>query len=333
MIPLTLILSFLPWSAHLAASGYGPIPDEYESSADHSLGFANSGVAAVGGLSAVKMNPAMLPLEKQYRLTMGYHWPSLGREFYQAGVVDSTSSSVAAGVTYTSSQDDYLKIGAPAGLPESDEDRELLLQASNDSPTKRRVSIGIGKAFSTFSLGLGGQFVEAWDQSNPDGNMIKGNTLGLGVAAMVVPSLRIAASAENLANERIKDYAPRTFRAGAALTLFSGNMTLHVDYRDRERVQTEVPKVGTANPLEEVVMPGEFASEKMALFSCSTRIQDMIRLMGAFGQSVGGDKRQTAAGGIAVVSNNVSLSYLVSRPYFSSARLHQAVNMGLDVSL
>jgi hypothetical protein len=317
----------------LAVNIYGPVPDEYESSADHSLGFANSGVAAAGGLAAVKMNPAMLPLEKQYRVSGGYHWPSLGREFYQAGVVDSSSSAIAAGVVYTSSQEDYLKIGASPDLPETAEDREELLQATNDSPVKRRVSLGLGKAFSTFSLGIGGQFVEAWDQTNPNGEMIKGNTLGMGAAGMIIPALRVAASVENMANDKIKDYAPRTFRAGLAMMIFAGNLTLHLDYRDRERVQTEAPKIGTTNPLSETVAPGGFTSEKMAVFSFSSRVQDVIRLLGAFGQSIGGDNRQTVSGGIAVVSSKVTMSYLVSRPYMSSSRLHQAVNMGLDVSL
>jgi hypothetical protein len=327
--PALCAAAFVQSGSVFAAGSFGPVPDEYESSADHSLGFGNSGVAAAGGLSAVKMNPAMLPLEKQYRLTGGYHWPSLGRQFYQAGVVDSSSSAVAAGVVYTSAQDDYMKLNAS---PDSAEG-EYLLEANNDTPVKRRISVGLGKAFSTYSLGINGQFLEAWDQTNPNGKPIKGNTFGVGAAGMIIPSIRIGASVENLANDKIKDYSPRIFRAGTAVMVFSGDLTLHLDYRDRERVQTEAPKLGTTNPLQETVVPGEFASEKMAIFSFSSRVQDVIRLLGAFGQSIGGDNRQTVSGGLAVISNKVTMSYLVSRPYFSSTKLHQAVNMGLDISL
>ena len=72
------------------------LPAEYESDGGHSLGFGHGGVAAVSGQSSVKANPAMLPLEKHYRVSAGYHWPVFGREYYQAGVVDSVTSSIAS---------------------------------------------------------------------------------------------------------------------------------------------------------------------------------------------------------------------------------------------
>jgi len=322
------------------------IPDEYESTAGHSLAFSNSGVAATAGLSSVKMNPAMLPLEKQYRVSAGYHWPSVGREYYQAGIVDSTSSKFAAGVTYTSSQEDYLKLNQFQNSAENEEGRENRYQAEHDTPVKKRISVAIGRVFNSFSLGIGGQFIEAWDINKPSGSqMIKGKTLGMGIAGLILPSLRFGISAENMANSNIKNYAPRMYRAGLAYMLYQGNLSVHLDYRDRERAVFEYgsQKIGlpdiyalaAASPAaKNSQIDRNIGSEKMITVSFSVRVQNMIRFLGAYGQEIGGVSRKNVSGGIAVVNEKITFSYLVSSPYFSEdSRLHQAINMGFEVSI
>ena len=49
------------------------IPDEYESVGGHGLGMGQAGVAANGGIAATRLNPALLPLDKQYSVGMDYH--------------------------------------------------------------------------------------------------------------------------------------------------------------------------------------------------------------------------------------------------------------------
>ncbi|MEZ4744146.1 MAG: hypothetical protein R3B45_17135 [Bdellovibrionota bacterium] len=331
-----IIATFNP---SLLAKEVPKVPDEYESTAGHSLGFSNAGIAAAGGLSSVKLNPAMLPLERQYQVSAGYHWPSVGREYYQAGIVDSTSSSIAAGIAYTSSQDDYLGME-----PEPTTDLNGLQQILYDSPVRKRISLGVGHAFNAFALGIGGQYVEAWNIDNPsEANMIKGNTLGIGVAGLLVPTLRFGVSAENLANDRVKDYAPRIYRAGLAYLLNGSNVSLHLDYRDRQRVLQEqkvgFPSTSDSNSesnteKETITQLKSLDSEKMVTVSFSARVQNMLRILGAYGHELGPDQRKSLSGGVAVVNNKVSLSYLISRPYLSSStELHQAINLGLDVAL
>src|SRR5262245_51440873 len=62
------------------------IPAEYESTSALGVAMNNGGYAANDPHAAVRANPALLSLEKQYSVSAGYHWPQSGREFYQASV-------------------------------------------------------------------------------------------------------------------------------------------------------------------------------------------------------------------------------------------------------
>lgn len=305
------------------------VPDEFESTGGHSLGFSNAGVAAAGGLSAIKLNPAMLPLEKQYRLSAGYHWPTLGREYYQAGVVDSTTSKIAAGVIHTASQDEFSSLDQS-----SDGTDEQKYNSLFDSPIKSRTTIAIGMPLEKFSLGVSGQLTEGWDDVNPRKEKFKGTTFGLGIAGLITPDLRFGASAENLGNERIRYYAPRIYRAGLAYSMYGGLITAHLDYRDRQRVPQEYATLNTSLSLVATAMDTEEKeSEKMVTGSFSVGIQNILKLLGSYGRNVSGEDRQTASGGIAIIQNHFALSYTMSKPYLRNPEIHQSLNVGMNINL
>lgn len=295
----------------------GRLPDEFESDGGHSLGFAHGGTAAVSGQGSIRANPAMLVFERKYEVSAGYNWPSVGREFYQAGVVDSQTAAFAAGFTYTSFRERFKN-------PNELTDKEERYQATYDSPIKNRLSIAIAHPFSKFSVGLGGQIVN----TAGDGEAKKrGVTLGGGVAGLLTPKLRVGVSAENLANRGIKDVAPTVYRAGLAYMLFDGDVTVHLDYKQRDRVLAERLVFDTTLAEKQTYSP----FERMMILSSSARIQDLLRLLAGYGMEVGG-KRSSLSGGIALVNKNFSFSYLLGRPYMDKSTLHQAVNLELQIA-
>lgn len=306
------------------------VPDEYESVGGHGLALGEAGVAASGGIAATRLNPSLLPLEKQYSVGADYHWPSRGREFYQAGVVDSKTSNVAAGFSYTGFAEDF--------------DPKISEEVA-DSPVIRRLVLGVGQAFGKLALGANGQFVEAFDNdaAKPKDARVKGTTFGLGASTLASNQVRLGASVENLANRRVRDFSPRTIRVGGAYLFGQGDVTLHLDYRHRDRtVRFESAPILPFALREAGDVDGESGREsdspqvlnpeQMVIGSFSARVYDYLRILGAYGQSVS-DDRKSLSGGLALVNNKFSLSYAASRPYLDSTSAHQAVHLSLSVFL
>lgn len=307
----------------------GRVPDEYEANGGHSLAFGGGGVAAVSGQSSVKNNPAMLAFEKHYTVSGTYNWPSYGRNFYQLGAVDSKTSSIATGLTYTSSKEPY----QPYQL-EEDEDKRL--QAFYDSATKQRFSLGFGLAFARLAAGLGIQYVEGFNRGTSTDTVLRGTSVGLGLAGLLTPSLRFGISAENLANEKISNLSPRVYRAGFAYTLLNGDVTTHLDYSHRQRVKGELlgeEAIKDSRSFEELTKGEQLKPEQMVSLSGSVRVLDLMRLLASYGYEVSDQQRQTVGGGIALVNQQVSLSYLIHQPYLKGGSLHQAINLSLQMAL
>ena len=308
------------------------IPDEYESIGGHALGFANGGTAATSGLGSVRSNPAMLALEKQYSVSAGYHWPSVGREFYQAGAVDGKTSNVAAGVVYTSSQSDYKGLDALAANNDQ-------FNSFYDTPIKFRVAGGVAQSFNKLSLGISGQYIEGYLPTDGTFNVqnkksfVKSATVGFGVAGLLTESLRFGVSGENLTNKKVKDLAPKTLRAGLAYTLLGGNVTLHLDYLQRERVFHEKKALSIEIDALELSQDKVEKPEQLLTGSAAIRLQDLLRLLLATGQDLSGSGRRLIGGGIALVNQSFSLSYMVSQPYTSDPLTHQAVNISMQVAI
>lgn len=321
---------------------YSKIPDEFESAAGHSVALANTGSAAMSDISSVRLNPALLCLEAEYTVSAGYHWPTEGREFFQAGIVDSKTSSTAAGFSYTGFSEKY------------EVTQEKLDEGSismSDSPVKRRANLAFGQRYGRLLLGVNGQYLEAQSTKRPD-SKISGAGFGLGIAGFLTQQLRYGLSAENLANKKIAEYAPKTYRGGLAYLIPSMSLSLHLDYRYRERVLQENPKAleemtsillketaNTINPDQPVLgTEEEYVKrdpEQMVTASFSLGFQNVLRLLGAYGQSVDKkDERQMLSGGVAVVGGKFSLSYSVLQPYLNrDAKSHQSVNLNLLMSM
>jgi hypothetical protein len=319
---------FLNASALAQESFERSLPNEFETTGGHSLGLANAGMAATTGVSAVRLNPAMLSLEKTYSLAGGYNWPTEGRDFFQVGVVDSKSSSTAAGFIYNGFLDDYEK--DPTSLV-------------NDSPLQRRATLALSQTLQKLSVGISGQYVEAYRVKNEYFRYeeVKGFSLGFGVAGLLTSQLRFGLSVENLANKKIAEYSPRTYRAGIAyLVESSGDISIHLDFKQRDRIAEYEQTGATAEGYgmsqrkveEELKVDGTYKQpERLVITSVSARVYDMLRILGGIGQSLGGPDRQMISGGLALVNNNMSLSYTAMRPYLQDEQSQQAANMAFAV--
>lgn len=299
------------------------IPDEYEAVGGHSLGFGNGGTAALTGVSAVRVNPAMISLEKTYVVSAGYHWPTFGRDFYQAGVVDSQTSKIGAGVSYTGFSDK---------LESSLKKNEM----GFDSPVTKRLSVGLAQVAGKVALGISGHFISSLEKSQRLIERKKGITLGAGVAGMLTETLRFGLSAENLNNKKMKEYAPLTLRAGLAYMMAGGDVTVQLDLRRRERVsrfETEPDRGYYAQIAFDELQVLE-KPEDMVITSFSSRIYDMVRIVGSYGVSMSKkDPRKTLSGGIAIVQKKFSLSYAVTQPQIDDHKVHTNINLNFSMAM
>lgn len=317
-VSLLVILAAAP---AYAAEMVRQIPDEYETTSGHGVALNNAGYAANDGASSVRANPALLAGHKEYTISAGYHWPTQGRDFYQASVVDSKTSSIAAGVTYTGYTDDYVSVRDDRDAPRF------------DSPVVRRGVIGLAQNFGALFLGAGATYVEAHDlspekQADSGDPRVKGAGMNLGVAGAISPDLTLGASVENTSNRKIKDYAPQTYRAGAAYA-FNKTVMGFLDFRQRDRVAMFEKEIDPdADPADEA----KLEPEQMVIASLTAQVQDFLRLVGSYGSALD-DERRSLAGGVAVVNKNFSLSYTIARPYMKQSTDHQAVTLSVEMAM
>lgn len=295
------------------------VPDEYRTVGGGETALGHSATVANGGVGSVVLNPAMLAIDKDYRLSLGYSWPTSGREFYQVGVVDGRTSKVAAGVLYTGFREDF--------------DAERFLHEELDTPIRRRGVLALAMAVGKMSLGINGQYLEGYrflDNVNgllglvdsghsyrsQDHEIIRGISAGLAIAVALSPTLRIGASLNNLANRKIADFAPRTIRAGIAyIATAGGEVTVHADYLHRQRVALF-----------------DTATTQLATVSCSILVYDVIRILAAYGQSLT-DEQQELSAGLALTSDRLSISYGLRQPLPHAESIQQSVNLAFAVTI
>ena len=296
------------------------IPDEYRASGGYSIGLSHAAMVADNGVAAVVLNPAMIALARDYHVSLGYSWPAAGRGFYQVGIVDGKTSKIAAGVLYTGFHEKF--------------DGHGFLHTELDAPIKRRGSVALSGMLGKIALGVSGQYIEGfqfneavhglpaltspthrYDSTAHDKRT--GVTVGLGAAIAIVPTLRIGASVSNLANRKVKDFAPRTIRAGLAwLATPKGDIAVQLDYHERERVA--------------LFETGEHTPERLAIASCSVRVYNVVRILAAYGQSLV-DKSGEFSAGLTLVNDKISLSYGLRRPWPRNT-ITQAVSLGFHCS-
>lgn len=325
---LALVLSYSGVSRGETKVQLHQIPDEYESASGHSIALNNAAVAATDGASAIRSNPALLAKNKQYTVTGGYHWPMSGRDYYQASIVDGKTSSVAAGLTYTSFPDNYAYV------------RDSYKASPYDAPIVRRGVVGVGQAFGGWFLGIGGTYVEGcpiWSQSakyGPDfdrNERIKGFGVNLGLATALTHDLDLGMSVENASNQKISDYAPRTYRAGIAYRFLPTVQGL-LDIRQRDRVMAFEGDQQVSLEPKDAEASGNLAPEQMIIGAFEAQIQDFLRFTASYAGGINND-RKSLSGGLAVVTQNISLSYTVARPYMASTAMHQAIAVSIDVTM
>ena len=309
-----------------ASSNSQTIPEEYLSTGEQSTALANGGSLSSGGYGAVRANPAMLAAEKQYTVGGGYHWPSKGREYYQGGIVDAKTASIAAGFSYTSSLNNYEGAWAKDGSV-----------MTEDTPVRRRANVGLGQSFKTFSLGLGGGFIEAADPTktfSEDSDRVKGFTLGGGAVIGIAANLRAGLSVENLANKKIAFAAPTIYRAGLVWGAVK-DFSVFLDLRSREAVPSYdglPPAIGLFKAEENSSKAVE--AEKGFALGGLVRIYDLLRVSAATGMSVQGSRNATtAAGGLALVNKAFTFAYGAQRPDLRDISVHHSLSLALDVAL
>lgn len=309
------------------------IHDELEAGGGHSLGLGQGGMAAVSDISSVKYNPAMIGMERKYSLYGTYHWPTFGRDFYQAGVMDSRTANISAGLLYSGFNEDF----SIANYDEAD---------GKESIVNSRLGIAIAQVVGKVSVGLAVYFTQAYDVNDevvaePSESRI--TTFGLGIAGFLTPVLRFGVSAENLGNKKMPKAAPRFLRAGLAYLFAKGTTSVHLDYVNRQRIEgvefnVPLPQQGLSQSgfglAAEEPQPSEEleSNEQLVVGSFSLKVYDLLRVLGSYGQDLSSD-RQSLAAGVAVVNKNYSLSYSSSRPYLSDETAHQAINLSMNISL
>ena len=312
-----LLITTLTWLSTPARAL--DIPDEYRSSGGYGVGLGHAATAANSGVSAVLLNPAMIALSKDYRISLGYSWPASGRGFYQVGIVDGKTAKIAAGVLYTGFHNKF--------------DGHAFLHTEVDAPIKRRGSVALSTMLGKVALGISGQYIEGFQfervvhglpaltspsyrYSSTDYSKVTGFAAGLGAALALTPALRFGVSLANITNRKVKDFAPRTIRAGTAWTVMEG-IDVHLDYRERERVV--------------LFEPDQAKPERLLTASCSVQVYDMVRVLAAYGQSLV-DKSGELAAGLTLINNKISLSYGFRRPWPRHS-IEQAVSLGLTVAM
>lgn len=306
------------------------LPDEYVTTPGLGLALDNSGVAAVNGIEAIQINPALLAIEKQYLVSASYNWPVVGREFYQAGILDSTTSSLAAAATYT---------GFIEKLNEDDLQQNFAREDSLDSQAKRRIRLGLAQNMGSVSFGMSGQYLEASELRIADAAssvaaaenqtsasidqpakivQLRGTALNIGMAAAITPQIFFGAAAENIANKKIALFAPTIYRAGFSY-IFSPQASVNLDYKQRQKLEMEL--VELENPKKQ---------EQSATGSLVVKVYDVFRLLAGYTKGLNEDKNSAAAG-IALVNQKLSLSYMVRSPDLKKQDQHQAIDLGLNI--
>lgn len=330
-----LCLACLAVPEAFAKSKSPAIPEEYETTGGHSLAFGGSTATAIGGMSAIRCNPALLALEKEYSFNGNYNWPTAGRDFYQLGVVDGKTSPIAAGFAYTGALDDYQGIATSPGATGSNDSQTLGL--SKDTPMNRRASLAFGMPLGRMYVGFGSNYVEAIAPGealiDPRAKKIKGFTMGFGAAAHLSPSVRLGFSAENLANTKLKYVSPTFYRAGASY--FMGDVaSVHIDYRRRDAVSLYegVPPDFALNSQDGAANGG--LAETLVNASTSIKVYDLLRLVLSSGRTAADGRAATqVAGGLSLINQKFNFSYQIIKRDLNVDAVHHALALGLDVAI
>jgi|GEM_PF-3514616 hypothetical protein len=296
------------------------LPDEIEAVGGMGTAQGHVGAASSSELGAIRTNPAMLYKHTSYDVSGVYYWPSIGRPFYKAGIIDGMTSSIVAAFEYT-------------GFTEELKDRGERTEV--DSPVRRRGSVAFAVPTEYVSLGLAAHYVEAEDPEAPAGEEkdLKGISLGAGLVGQLTESLRLGLSVQNLNNRRVGAVAPRMLRAGITWEPPRGSVMLSVDYRERERsaVFETLPLQSLNLSLTELERWEE--PERMGFVGLQVDTYDVLRVFASYGHSVSGPERELLAGGVGIFQKTYSLAYAVNKNFPAQNELQSSLLLSLIMKM
>ena len=293
------------------------IHDEYESAGGESISFGGAGASIVSRGASIKINPAGLSSGRIYAVEGGYHIPTFGEDFYQIGIVDNKTSSIAAGFMYTDFKKNVYK------RLESEEE---------DTPVKRRFSLAFASAFNeVISLGVGANYTMGVriEKINEDGSLEyekdKGITAAnLGTLINIGSNFKIGISAENLFASSMKEYNPKFYRFGTSYLIDSSSLKaeFNLDYRGRQRLSYEKELDSSLKSLEHMVFVGS-----------SVTAYDILKLMLSYGRAISED-RTSLGFGLSLIKNDTFISLGCLYPYFNvKKKMHSSVSLSYAVVL
>lgn len=284
------------------------IPDAYETVPGKAQALNGTATAyGIGDLGALSTNPALLFATPNYEFSTAYHWPTAGREFYQAGIIDSKTRKIAAALSYTGYMDKY---------------NNTVESIETDSKLTRRIQTGFAHPFGKISFGVSLQYLEAKKivQKNEIQD-IKGFNFGLGLFTKFSKSLSLGASANSLNSKKLGEVAPKTYRAGLSYKL-AAKWLANLDLKQRDRTPEEV---GLTKP------------ERMGFVALIYNHQNKLELLASYGKEFstenGRKPRESLSGGASIQMEKVKLGYTVLKPYRRSPEKHQSIHLSFAVRM
>lgn len=338
VVIIPILIMAVSWN-HKKAWGQdtssGRYSDDLEAYGGISAAYSGGGTSAADEITAIRANPAMIAQSKKYRMRGTFHWPTYGRTFYQAGVVDGTGP-VKAGIQYTAPLDRSFEDPLEAAQNLNLTERQNLIWGMQ---TIQRFNLSLAQSFGKLSVGITGSYVEGMQRPyrSYSSTLTQGITLGMGISAPITESLIVSASAENLNNQRLSDLAPTIYRAGVS-TWIAEVVGIHGDFIHRQRVRSEWVLVPPQNQPDDPTTislldqrPSLSRTEQSIVTGVELNLENILKIVGSYRHEIGSDglQRRSLSGGIAISQGLYKITYTVRRPYLSDHHLHQAVSLSL----
>ena len=310
----SVLLSYSFDSLGEVNSSFAPIPTEYEACGGFSLGGGCTGVAMPSGVASIRINPALIALRKEYAINASWHDPVDGRDFYQTGVVDSVTGSLAAGFHTTQ----FFSAPKP--------------YVTEDSHAEKRLNAAVAGVMSRLAIGIGVQHVDGALEPGIQPRR-KGYSWSGGLAGLLMPNLTFGISGENIANDKVRELAPTTVRAGLGLQINNNKLLFALDYKRRDRVPQEVLTLGRPSLSLSSETMDELSPEEMVTFAFQAKVYDLLFVTSQLGQSLSDDKRQQVSAALGVVNDSMALSWAWEKPYLAYNKYHQSVSIHLIMKM
>ena len=328
------------WANESTSVGY--YSDDLEAYGGESGAYSGGGSGVFNDIEAIRASPALIASSQDYRIGASFHWPTFGRSFYQAGVVDGTST-IKAGFLYTAPLNrSYQDPHEDSSLLKSYTHRQAALWGMR---TIQKFNLTLAQALGDkLMLGITGAYIQGMQRPYRSFKLepTNGVTLGFGLAAHITPTITLAAAVENLNNHALTDLAPIIYRVGGSGTILKNIVRLYADYLHRERVRSEWVLIHPKNTTSEPNWQSLFehrsslsAYEQSIVGGIEVTLEKMLRLIGSYRHEVStnGFDRQSFGGGISINSELYKISYTIKQSNLNHTKLHQTVSLHLTFEI